>query len=120
MVMFDLDACARVLTEVPVYIYEGTCELCSFGSRMLSDVGGVLCCDLCRNTIAKRIKEHGHPFSELEAKMDPDCLGPGTPGAKSTPVGETEEQRSARMRYLGNQLSRSLRAAYNKPLGNLR
>lgn len=81
-IMFDMDTMVRVLTDAPVHLYEGTCELCGNRGKALSDVGGCLLCDKCRNTLAYNMKETGHPFTHVRATMDPRLRGQGTPGEK--------------------------------------
>lgn len=82
MVAFDLDTVKRVLTEAAMHTHEGTCEFCNFPDRKLSDVGGVLVCDKCRNTITARIKESNHPFVEVRVTMNPQFCGPGPAGER--------------------------------------
>lgn len=81
-VLFDLTDIERVLTEAPQYEYRGTCELCSHGDQLLSEVGKVYICDRCRNTITARIKESNHPFVQVRATMNPAMRGTGQPGHK--------------------------------------
>ncbi len=81
-VMFDLTDIERVLTEAPKYEYRGTCELCSHGDQLLSEVGKVYICDRCRNTITARIKDSNHPFIMVRATMNPAMRGTGQPGHK--------------------------------------
>jgi len=107
-IMFDLDTMVRVLTDAPVHLYEGTCELCGNRGKALSDVGGCLLCDKCRNTLAYNIKETNHPFTHVRATMDPKLRGQGPPGEKRLLVPATSLQLArhlflARLRELREQ-----------------
>lgn len=107
MVMFELDSLREILDNTPVHTWEGTCELCNFPRRKLSEVGGVLCCDNCRNTIAKRLKEANHPFSSAEAKMDPALAGPGPSGQRTSLTGQPGLSRTLKEIYEKQLLKRS-------------
>lgn len=102
--VFSLDQMRRVFEEAPVYEWEGTCELCSFPDRPLSDVGGVLCCDKCRNTITYRIKEYNHPFQGVRVAMDETQAGKGKKGER-WPIGESKLSYALKQAYQGRLLA---------------